>query len=150
MFSKGSRYEPTAAGEPEKAPAPVADETPAGGVPSIISPDLTIVGDLRSDGDLQVDGTVEGDISSRSLTIGQSARVQGALSAETVRIYGRVQGRVDAKNVALASTAQVDGDILHESLSMEAGASVEGRLTRRATSAAARPTAAAASGAKAS
>jgi len=142
MFSKGSKYEPTAAAAPAKAPPSATGETGTGGVPSIISPDLTIVGDLRSEGDLQVDGAVEGDITSRLLTIGQSARVQGALTADTVRVYGRVQGRIEAKSVALASTARVDGDIVHESLSMEAGASVEGRLIRRVAPAAARSSAA--------
>jgi len=100
------------------------------GVPSIISPDLTITGDLKSNGDIQIDGTVEGDIDSRLLTIGQGAEVRGSVVAETVRISGKVEGQVKAKNVTLDKTAKVIGDITHESLTMEAGAQFEGRVSR--------------------
>ncbi len=132
MFSKASK--------PSKAPAlpesqiqssaPVSAEGPRPGVPSIISADLKIVGDLHSGGDLQIDGAVEGDIASRSLTIGESAVVRGVLVAETVRIYGSVIGEVRANSVTLSKTAKVEGDICHQSLTMEAGADLIGRLSR--------------------
>jgi cytoskeletal protein CcmA (bactofilin family) len=102
-------------------------------VPSIISADLKIVGDLHSSGDLQIDGAIEGNISSRSLTIGESAVVRGTLVAETVRVYGEVFGEVKANAVTLAKTAKVEGDITHQSLTMEAGADLIGRLTRLET-----------------
>ncbi|MHA1151903.1 MAG: bactofilin family protein [Alphaproteobacteria bacterium] len=99
-------------------------------MPSIISADLKIVGDLNSGGDLQIDGAVEGDITSRALTIGESAIVRGVLMAETVRIYGSVVGEVRANSVTLSKTARVEGDIVHQSLTMEAGAELIGRLSR--------------------
>lgn len=134
MFSKGSKSSETPSPEPaaslprKDAPASVA--APRTGVPSIISADLKIVGDLDSGGDLQIDGAVEGDITSRSVTIGESAVVRGVLSAETVHIYGSVVGEVRATSVTLSKTAKVAGDIAHQSLSMEAGADLVGKLTR--------------------
>jgi cytoskeletal protein CcmA (bactofilin family) len=132
MFSKASK--PTKAPAlPESLPqssAPVSVEGPRTGVPSIISADLKIVGDLHSGGDLQIDGAVEGDITSRSLTIGESAVVRGVLVAETVRIYGSVIGEVRANSVTLSASAKVAGDISHQSLVMEAGADLIGRLSR--------------------
>jgi cytoskeletal protein CcmA (bactofilin family) len=101
-----------------------------GGVPSIISADLKIVGDLKSSGDIQIDGTVEGDIDSRMLTIGEGATVKGAIAAETVRISGSIFGQVKANTVILAKTAKVSGDITHETLTMEAGAILEGGVRR--------------------
>ncbi len=134
MFSKASKP-PKAPSLSESlpqsesaAPAPVAGPRP--GVPSIISADLKIVGDLNSGGDLQIDGAVEGDITSRALTIGESAVVRGVLMAETVRIYGSVIGEVKANSVTLSKTARVEGDIVHQSLTMEAGADLIGRLSR--------------------
>ena len=132
MFSKASKP-PRVPALPEGLPqsgAPVPVEGPRPGVPSIISADLKIVGDLHSGGDLQIDGAVEGDISSRSLTIGESAVVRGVLVAETVRIYGSVIGEVRANSVILSKTARVEGDIVHQSLSMEAGADLIGKLSR--------------------
>ncbi len=100
----------------------------AGGVPSIISPDLEIVGDLKSDGEIQIDGAVKGDIKGHMLTIGEQGKVDGSTVAETVRIFGTVNGRVQAKTVRLAESAKVTADITHESLAIEAGAYFEGRM----------------------
>ncbi len=103
----------------------------ASGVPSIISPDLKIIGDLKSSGDIQIDGCVEGDINSRTLTIGQSAEVQGSIVADTVRISGTVIGQVKAKSVTLERSANMTGDITHDNLTMEAGALFEGHVRRK-------------------
>lgn len=127
MFSKGSKTPPEGT-KPEVSRPSAAEVSTA--APSIISADLKIVGNLLSGGDLQIDGTVEGDISTRRITVGEGAIVQGAITAETVRVYGTVAGEIKASNVHLAKSARVDGDIGHQSIAMEAGASVNGRLTR--------------------
>ncbi len=115
-------------------------------MPSIISADLEIVGDLNSRGDVQIDGSVEGNIRSRSLTVGEGARVKGVLMAEDVRIYGAVLGEVKANSVMLAKTAEVEGDVVHQSISMEAGAALAGKLSQldKAIDAGGRPAAVAA------
>ncbi len=100
----------------------------AGGVPSIISPDLEIVGDLKSDGEIQIDGTVKGDIKAHMLTVGEQGKVDGSTVAETVRIFGTVNGRVQAKTVRLDKSARVTADITHETLTIEAGAYFEGQV----------------------
>ena len=96
-------------------------------VPSIISPDLKIVGDLKCTGDIQIDGTIEGSIAGGLVTIGEQAKVEGSIVAETVRIFGTVNGQVRAKAVHLDRTGKVIGDIAHEILTIEAGAHFEGR-----------------------
>ncbi len=100
----------------------------AGSVPSIISPDLEIVGDLMSDGEIQIDGTVKGDIKGHMLTVGEHGKVNGSTVAETVRISGTVNGRVEAKTVRLAKSAKVTADITHETLTIDAGAYFEGKV----------------------
>ncbi len=100
----------------------------AGGVPSIISPDLEIVGNLKSSGEIQIDGTVKGNIDGHLLTVGEQGKVDGSTVGETVRISGTVNGRVEAKTVRLAKSAKVTADITHESLAIEAGAKFEGRV----------------------
>ncbi len=110
--------------------APSRDPSPGPGVPSIISADLKIVGDLHSNGDLQIDGAVEGDITSQSVTVGEGAVVRGSLVAENVRVYGAVFGQIKANSVTLTKTAKVEGNIVHQALSMEAGAVLSGNLSR--------------------
>jgi cytoskeletal protein CcmA (bactofilin family) len=100
------------------------------GIPSIISPDLRVNGDLVCSGDIQVDGWIEGDIQSRNVVIGEGATVHGAIQAENVRICGNVNGQIRADNVTLMRTARVTGDVLHKSLSIEQGAFLEGMCKR--------------------
>lgn len=99
-------------------------------VPSIISPDLRVNGDMVCSGDIQIDGWVEGDIQSRNVHVGEAATVHGAVQAENVRICGIVNGQIRADNVTLEKTARVTGDILHKSLSIEQGAFLEGMCKR--------------------
>lgn len=131
MFSKNNK----ASGGDETVvtdPARSTKSEPAksSGVPSIISADLKITGNLKSDGDIQVDGSIEGDIDSRTLTIGEGARVKGAITCDSVRICGGIDGSVQAQSVVLAKTAKVVGDIMHDSLAIEAGAFIEGNIKR--------------------
>ncbi len=100
----------------------------SGSVPSIISPDLKIVGDLKCTGDIQIDGTIEGSVTGGLIIIGEQAKVEGSIVAETVRIFGTINGQVRAKTVNLNKTGKVIGDIAHEILAIEAGAYFEGQV----------------------
>ncbi len=98
-------------------------------IPSIISADLKIIGDLESAGEVQIDGEVSGDIRAKVLLVGESAVIRGEVLAETVRVHGNVYGQIKAKFVNLAKSAHVVGDILHENLSIQEGAFLEGHMT---------------------
>ena len=109
----------------------MSSEDPQGassGVPSIVSPDLKIVGNLKGHGAVQIDGTIEGDIDVPLLTVGEQGKIDGSTVAETVRIFGTVNGRVQAKTVHLDKSAKVTADITHETLTIEADAYFEGNL----------------------
>ena len=100
---------------------------------SIIGPDLVITGDLVSTGDIKIDGRVDGNITCRTLTLGDQPVINSAISAETVRICGTFSGEVKANKVVLTSTAKVKGDISQEILEVEPGALVEGQVSRLET-----------------
>jgi cytoskeletal protein CcmA (bactofilin family) len=132
MFSKGKAPEaqPTMA-MPSPSPAPAPVKKPGGrSTPSIISADLLVQGTLVSQGDMQIDGTVEGDIRSVTLMIGNGAVVKGEVVAEEIVIRGRVEGRIRARRVQLDASAVVIGDILQEQLTVAAGATFEGTCRR--------------------
>ena len=126
MFSKASKPAPGAAAPGGSDSKLGGGKRSGGGIPSIISADLKVEGNLISNGDIQIDGTVEGDVTSVGLTVGDAATVRGALEAESIRVYGTVIGTLTANSVVLAVSAKVDGDITHGTLSMEAGASFAG------------------------
>lgn len=98
--------------------------------PSVISEDLKIIGDLTSDGEIHIDGTIDGDIRTNILLVGETAKIKGEIIADTIRVHGTINGQIRAKNVNLANTARVTGDILHENLSIDTGAFLEGLCKR--------------------
>ncbi len=127
MFSKAEKQKPFAKAERPK-PAPPAIKSD--GTPSIISANLHIVGNLKTEGEIQIDGLVDGDISGQKLTVGADATVNGEIVADEVLVRGAVNGRIRARSVQLAKSAKVMGDILHEILAVEAGAHLEGNCRR--------------------
>lgn len=136
MFSKTKINEPgpKETSEPAAstaAPEPVA--TAARGRPgvSVLSSDLTVVGNVQTSGDIQIDGVVEGDIRAHLVTIGEGATIRGEIVAEDVVVNGRVIGRVRGLKVRLTSTARVEGDIVHKTIAIEAGAHFEGSVQRK-------------------
>lgn len=140
MFSRPGKRRETA--DPGPLTAPKASGAGLLGVPSIVSTDMTIVGDLRSGGDVHVDGSVQGDINVRHLTVGEGAAVRGEVSADSVRICGSVTGCIRAREVVLTATARMHGDVHHEILSIEAGALLDGHcrpLVETASAAAKEP-----------
>ncbi len=100
------------------------------GIPSLISSDLEIIGDLRCAGDIQIDGKVEGNIKSKTVTIGEGAQVKGSIAADRATLLGSVSGEIKAEQIIIAKTAKVVGDIIHRSLSVEAGAILDGHCRR--------------------
>ncbi|MFN3938606.1 MAG: polymer-forming cytoskeletal protein [Gemmobacter sp.] len=144
MFSKSRINEPgPKAGEPEKRqpdtaaapyqPAPSTSSSMQKSKPaaSILSSDLTIVGNLKTTGDIQVEGVVEGDIRAHLLTVGESATIRGEIVADDIVINGRVVGRVRGLKVRLTSSARVEGDIIHKTIAIESGAHFEGSVQRQ-------------------
>ena len=136
MFSKVSKSESKSgtSGASSSKSLTVPKMTSAGVAPSIVSANLRVTGDLESEGDIQIDGHVEGDVRSNSVTVGEHAVVCGAILSQTVRVAGTVKGQINGKVVELCRTAKVTGDIVHESLAIEAGAFIQG-LCRHADSA---------------
>lgn len=116
MFSKAT-----------KAPESATAQARKPALASLIAPGVTVRGDIVTEGDLHLDGAVEGDVSAGRLTLGDSAWVQGVVTADSVEVRGRVTGTISARQVRLCATAHVDGDIRHSELAIEAGAHFEGR-----------------------
>jgi cytoskeletal protein CcmA (bactofilin family) len=99
--------------------------------PSVISADMYVLGNIiSSDGLLDIDGKIEGNVRCKVATVRQNGRVKGDVVAEMVHVYGEIEGLVKAKSVILYSSARVQGTIMHESLSIEDGAFVDGKFKR--------------------
>lgn len=114
---------------PQPTAAP-ARRRMAGGAASILGPDLVITGTVYSEGEIQLDGAVEGDVRAGSLTLGENASIKGEVEADLAVIHGHLVGSLRAREVRLAATSRIEGDIIHSTLSIEAGAYFEGQCRR--------------------
>ena len=97
---------------------------------SVIGNDLTIEGQaitIRCQGSLRVNGNIQADLHSMKLTVGEEAIISGTIAAETVDVYGRVQGAILGSRVVLHESAVVEGDIHSQALAIDQGASFDGR-----------------------
>ena len=97
---------------------------------SILSSDLRIVGEITSTGTVEILGEVEGAITAQGLIIGGEGSVSGQVSADSVEVKGKLDGRVDSNAFTLRAAAQVAADISYSTLVIESGAQIEGRFTR--------------------
>lgn len=99
--------------------------------PSVLSADLTVVGNIKTAGDVQIEGTVEGDIRAHQLVVGETATIKGEIVADEIVVNGRVVGRVRGLKVRLSASARVEGDIVHKTIAIESGAHFEGSVQRQ-------------------
>lgn len=111
--------------------APTSSRPQQRGAPSVLSADLTVVGNIHTEGDIVVEGTVDGDIRANQLTIGETAIIKGEVVAEEVVVNGRIVGRVRGLKVRLSAAARVEGDIIHKTIAIESGAHFEGSVQRQ-------------------
>lgn len=98
--------------------------------PSMIGPDVTIIGDLISDGEVQIDGEVHGDLHGTHIVVGERARIAGGIAAEEVVVRGWVEGAIRGRKIMLQSSSHVEGDVHHNQLAIEQGAYFEGKSRR--------------------
>lgn len=100
-------------------------------VPSIISENARLKGDIISDGIIHVDGHVEGDISCDELIIGIKGSIIGSVNANSLHLYGSLNGRASVDNLFIAKSAKLIGDATHNTIAIEPGAYIDGHCLRQ-------------------
>lgn len=98
---------------------------------SVLGADLVVTGDLGAAADLHIDGRIEGDVTCAALVQGEPGVIHGAVRAQSARLAGTVEGSIEVAQLVLLKTARIRGDVTYDSLTIEQGAQVEGRLAYR-------------------
>lgn len=99
-------------------------------IPAIITQGMHVIGNIVSEGNIDFDGTLDGNIRCNTLTIRANGCVKGDAIAESVFVYGKVRGLIRARSVHLYASCNVEGIIMHEALTIEDGAFVDGKFKR--------------------
>lgn len=98
---------------------------------SHLSKAITIKGDLESDGEVHIHGDVRGQVCVDRLVVGLGGYLEGDVIARDVHIEGRLEGRIFALNVTLDSSAEVNGRIFHNTITVAKGARIDARMPWR-------------------
>lgn len=99
---------------------------------SFIGPEVVIDGNLTTGAQLHIDGRIDGHVHCGQLIQGASGTVAGDIVADEARIAGLVEGTVSAKTLVVEASGRITGDVTYETISIAAGAQIDGRLARRA------------------
>lgn len=89
-----------------------------------ISKKTIFKGTIESQGNFRIDGIVEGElITTGKVIIGPEGKVTGKVKCVNADIEGAFEGHLEVKNsLCLKPTANVEGDVYMESLTVEPGA----------------------------
>lgn len=123
MFSSPKR--------PESAEVAFSSNQSRGGGSTIIAHGVRVEGNFSSQGDVVIEGEVNGQVTTTSvLSVGTDAKLKAEVTAEEAVIAGLVDGTVTVKKrLELKSTAKILGDISCETIMVEAGATLHGKVS---------------------
>lgn len=98
---------------------------------TVITEGITLSGRLFGEGVVQVEGVVEGELDLQgSATVTSTGLVRGPVTADVVRVAGRIEGSVIGReHVRLEKTGRIEGDVATVSLVVEDGGRFNGRST---------------------
>ena len=102
---------------------------------TVIAEGITFSGNITGEGVVQVEGVVEGEIVlTGAVVVAASGLVRGPISADVVRVAGRIEGSVTARDhLRLEQTGQMEGDVATASLVVEDGGRLNGRSSMMKT-----------------
>jgi cytoskeletal protein CcmA (bactofilin family) len=97
-------------------------------IETVLGPNTSIQGDIRSSGGVRIDGDFGGilDIAG-NLVIGENAKVVADITANNVQVQGTVQGDITAKRLEILDTGKLWGDIAVDSFVLDDGGFYHGQ-----------------------
>ena len=101
------------------------------GKAAVIGPAIVINGDITGSENLVIEGKVKGHVQlgSHEVTVGQTGEVNADVTAKLIRVAGKVNGDLAAKEkVIISSTGNVRGNIVTPRMLLEDGAIFKGSI----------------------
>ncbi len=98
---------------------------------TVVGPSVKIQGDFNSEGNIRIEGQVHGTVkTTKNVFVGESASITADILAGDCTIAGIVQGNIKVSgSLTLSKTAQLSGDITCAVLSVEDGATFNGKCS---------------------
>ncbi len=98
--------------------------------PTIISSDLSIEGEVKSEGLIEIEGSIKGTVIGKAIIIREKGSVSGDLTCDSLQLKGKLEGEVFAHSINISSNGFLKGNIQYETLSVEDGALIDGQFKK--------------------
>ena len=103
-------------------------EKERGTIPSIISEGSEFKGNVKTSGEIQIDGVLNGNVRAKQIVVGVNGNVRGNVTANFLRICGKIEGEIRAETLEIVSSATVKGNVFKKTISIESGSKVTGNI----------------------
>ena len=103
-------------------------EKERGTIPSIISEGSEFKGNIKTSGEIQIDGVLNGNVRAKQIVVGVNGNVRGNVTANFLRICGKIEGEIRAETLEIVSSATVKGNVFKKTISIESGSKVTGNI----------------------
>ena len=96
---------------------------------NVLNSNVEIKGNLKFSGELTFDGKLDGEIQTDgTLNLGDSAVINGNISAQSIVVRGKINGNLTAKEkIDIKSKTELFGDIRASKLAIEEGITFVGK-----------------------
>lgn len=109
-------------GKKKKKEKEMKNKNSSGNITTLIGESSEIEGNIHSSSSAKIEGKLKGIIKvNETLIIGSNGMVNGDIHAKQVVVYGKVEGKIEAKLLELKNKGTLTGDILVEMMEFEKG-----------------------------
>ena len=92
---------------------------------STLLSDVLVEGDIVEKDKIIIDAKVNGDVKSEDVTTHSNSNIKGNIKSKNVSLGGKIVGNINAEQINIKKTADVDGVLNQKVLSIEEGATLK-------------------------
>tara|TARA_B100000408_G_C10177088_1_gene173119 strand:+ start:139 stop:456 length:318 start_codon:yes stop_codon:yes gene_type:complete len=92
---------------------------------STLLADVSIEGDIVEKDKIIIDAKINGDIKSNDVITHPKSNIKGNIKSKSASLGGKIKGNVEADQIKVKKTADIDGVLNQKTLSIEEGATLK-------------------------
>jgi len=92
---------------------------------STLLADVSIEGDIVEKDQIIIDAKINGDIKSNDVITHPKSNIKGNIKSKSASLGGKIKGNVEADQIKVKKTADIDGVLNQKTLSIEEGATLK-------------------------
>lgn len=101
----------------------------------LVGENVNITGNISVLGAVHIYGSVSGEVSAQEIYIGETGKVNGEIKANLADVKGEASHAIHVKEaLIIRSTGKVSGTITYQSLEIEHGGIIEGKIDKNTAS----------------